>query len=181
MKAGRGTYGRPTELRWGGVDGELIVGQFCSIANGVTVLLGGEHRTDTVTTYPFSVWQQRWPGAAGIDGRARTKGDVVIGNDVWIGLSAMILSGVHIGDGAVVGAGSMVTKDVPPYAIVGGNPAQVIRMRFAPASVERLLVLRWWDWPEDLLNEYLPLLLQPNVREFLDRAEADPRCWEARR
>lgn len=183
MIAGRGTYGRPSELSWGGVEGRLIVGQFCSIANGVTVLLGGEHHTDWVTTFPFAAWPERWPGAAEAaaagDGRALTKGDVVIGNDVWIGYGATIMSGVKIGDGAVVGAGSLVAKDVAPYAVVGGNPAMLIRMRFAPGIVERLLVLKWWDWPVDLLNEYLPLLQSGRVREFLERAEADERCWAA--
>lgn len=183
MIAGRGTYGTPSELTWGGVEGRLIVGQFCSIANGVTVLLGGEHHTDQVTTFPFAAWPERWPGAAAAaaagDGRAMTKGDVVIGNDVWIGYGVTIMSGVHIGDGAVVGAGSVVTKHVEPYAVVGGNPAAVIRMRFAPGIVERLLVLKWWDWPEDLLNEYMPLLLSQGVRAFLERAEADPWCCPA--
>ena len=172
MFAGRGTYGEVRELRWGGHDSQLFVGQFCSIAANVTVLLGGEHHTDLVTTYPFSVWPACWPGAAGIDGLAMTKGDVRIGNDVWIGYGVTILSGICIGDGAVVGAGSVVTRSVAPYAIVGGNPARLIRMRYGPEVIERLLALRWWDWPDALLNEYLPLLLGQDVAAFLVRAEA---------
>jgi len=120
----------------GGEEEGLIIGKYCSIAANVTIMLGGNHRYDWITTYPFSVI---WPAYSYIKGHPKSKGFVVIGNDVWIGRNAMIMSGVHIGDGAVVGAGSIITKDVPPYAIVAGNPAKVVRYRFNEDQIERLL------------------------------------------
>lgn len=178
MLAGKGTYGAPHEITYNGIDGRLLVGRYCSIAVGVHVLLGGEHYTDRVTTYPFSMLMAaQLPAAQGIEGRPFTKGDAVVGNDVWIGYGVGILSGVTIGDGAVIGAFSVVTKDVPPYAVMGGNPARLLRLRVEPEAVSRLRRVCWWDWPDHLLNDYMALLLSPNVREFLDRAEADERCW----
>jgi len=105
----------------------LRIGSFCSIANNVTIFLDGEHRTDWVTTYPFNLILDDFKS---IKGHPKTKGSVIIGNDVWIGMNAMILSGVTIGDGAVIWANSVVSKDVAPYTIVAGNPARVIRQRF---------------------------------------------------
>ncbi|HEX5127349.1 MAG TPA: CatB-related O-acetyltransferase, partial [Rhodocyclaceae bacterium] len=121
---GRGTYGDDLLVRNWNEGTTLRIGNYCSIAAGVKIYLGGEHRTDWVTTYPFSAL---WPEAAHIEGHPRSKGDVTIGNDVWIGTEAMILSGVTIGDGAVIGARAVVSRDVPPYAIVAGNPASVVR------------------------------------------------------
>ena len=118
-KIGRGTYGYPEIFSWN-EGATLQIGAFCSIASGVKLFLGGEHRVDWVTTYPFNVL---WESGRHITGHPRTKGDVIIGNDVWIGTEAVILSGVRIGDGAVVAARAVVTKDMEPYAIYGGNPA----------------------------------------------------------
>lgn len=169
---GRGTYGMPRVVEWPeGYNGSLLIGNYCSIAGEVTVLLGGEHLPQRITTYPFSVWPDRWPGGAGIDGRAQTKGDVVIGSDVWIGLGATILSGVTIGHGAVVGARSVVAGAVPPYAVVIGNPARVLRYRFAAEMVARLLALAWWEWPEERINALLPQLLAEDPPAFLAAAE----------
>lgn len=171
-KIGEWTYGVP-EIMWG--DGaHLTIGKFCAIAPGVSIYLGGNHRPDWVTTYPFSALTQHWPEARAIAGHPSSRGDVVIGNDVWMGNNCAILSGVRIGDGAVIGAHSVVTKDVPPYAIVGGNPARVIRLRFLEAQIAALLRLAWWDWPEDRLRPLLPLLLSGDVAAFIDRAETQP-------
>jgi acetyltransferase-like isoleucine patch superfamily enzyme len=165
---GRGTYGDLRVRSWG--EGTtLTMGAFCSVASGVQILLGGEHRPDWVTTYPFNVL---WEKARHLSGHPSSKGDVVIGNDVWIGAEAMILSGVTIGDGAVIGARAVVTKDVPPYAVVGGNPARVIRMRFDEATIARLQNLKWWTWDDTPIEKFLPLLLSDNVEAFLREAES---------
>lgn len=118
-EVGRGTYGNPTVLHWGEPT-TLKVGCFCSIAADVKIFLGGNHRTDWITTYPFPAF---WKSAAHIKGHPSSRGDVIIGHDVWIGEGAVILSGVRIGNGAVVAASAVVTRDVPPYGIVAGNPA----------------------------------------------------------
>lgn len=165
--AGAFTYGMPTIRSWG-EPAVLRVGKFCSIAQNVTVFLGGEHRPDWVTTYPFNALI---PQMSYIPGHPRTKGDVVIGNDVWLGDGATILSGVRIGDGAVIGAKALVAKDVPPYAIVGGNPGRVLRYRFEPDVVARLLALRWWDWELSRLEAAIPLLLNDDLESFLRIAE----------
>jgi virginiamycin A acetyltransferase len=159
------TYGRPIILDWG--DGSrLKIGKFCSIARDVKILVGGEHRPEWVTTYPF---QELWTGAEPSLGSitSRSKGDVIIQNDVWIGTGAIILSGVTICNGAVVGAGSVVTKDVPAYAIVAGNPAQLIRMRFEASTIERLQRIAWWEWSLEKISEAWPLLMSPDVRSFV--------------
>lgn len=145
---GQWTYGVPTVFDWGD-DTSLTIGKFCSIAGDVKIFLGGNHRVDWVTTYPLAeIFRD-----CGLE-RAmfrRSRGDVRIGNDVWIGYGAIILSGVKIGNGAVIGAACLVTKDVPPYAMVGGNPAKVIGMRFSDTQIKRLEALAWWDWPlEDI-------------------------------
>ncbi len=135
----------------------LIIGRFCSIAAGARfVMNGGNHFTDRLTTYPFQVfgggWQAKEPPAW------PNRGDTTIGNDVWIGHDAMFMPGVTVGDGAIVATRSVVTKDVPPYAIVGGNPAAVIRHRFPPADVARLLALRWWDWDAETITRHVDLI-----------------------
>lgn len=166
---GRATYGVPKLPGWALAD--LRIGAFCSIAADVTIFLGGEHRSDWATTFPFPDF---WPAARSIDEFRRAKGDVVIGNDVWIGRSATILSGVTIGDGSIVGACSLVTTDVPPYTIVGGNPATVIRARFDQATVDRLLAVGWWNWEDARIERYLPLMLSDRIEDFLAAAESDP-------
>jgi acetyltransferase-like isoleucine patch superfamily enzyme len=164
---GRWSYGDLTVHTWG-EGATLTVGSFCSIAPGVQVLLGGEHRADWVSTFPFTVL---WPEAQTIEGHPRTKGDVVIGNDVWIGMEAMVLSGVVIGDGAVIGARSVVVEDVSPYSVVAGDPARFVEQRFSDVIVRRLLAIRWWAWPDERIAEVLPLLLCQDVERFLDAAE----------
>lgn len=164
IERGKGSYGEPRVLSWG-EGAKVRIGKFCSIASEVTILLGGNHRVDWVTTYPFNVM---WSGVAGhIQGHPSTKGDVVIGNDVWIGAGALILSGVTIGDGAVVGARAVVAKNVPPYAVVVGNPAKIVKYRFDESTVEKLLAIAWWDWPDDKIAAAIPFLLSENINDFI--------------
>lgn len=162
---GRGSYGGLKVSHWG-ESARLCVGSFTSFADGVKVYLGGEHRTDWVTTYPFTVL---WESASFFTGHPKTKGDVNIGSDVWVGTEALIFSGVTIGDGAVVGARSVVTKDVPPYAIVAGNPASLVRYRFSQERINGLLAIRWWEWDDDRIETEMPQLLNDDIDEFIKR------------
>ncbi len=135
----------------------LIIGKFCSIACRAKFLFNSaNHTLSSFSTYPFPIFFDEW-GLEKSDVAAAwdRKGDIVIGNDVWIGYEAVILAGVTIGDGAVIGARAVVTKDVPPYAIVGGVPARVIRSRFPEETVKALLRLKWWDWPAERIQEKL--------------------------
>lgn len=164
---GRGTYGGLAVRDWN--EGTTLrIGAFCSLAKGVQVFLGGNHNTHLVTTYPFSAL---WPAARALGGHPVSRGDVNIGNDVWIGAEAMILSGVSIGDGAVIGARAVVSRDVPAYAIVAGNPAQPVGRRFDEAVAARLLAVRWWDWDDARIERALPWLLSERIEDFLDAAE----------
>jgi acetyltransferase-like isoleucine patch superfamily enzyme len=158
------TYGDPLIVSFGEM-AKLKIGRFCSIADGAVILLGGEHRIDWITTYPFNVF---FPWGKSYKGHPKTKGDVVIGNDVWIGREALILSGVKIGNGAVVGARSVVTKDIKPYSIVAGNPAKHIKYRFEESIIPELIDIAWWDWPISKIEKSLPLLLSGKVLEFID-------------
>ena len=166
------TYGKPLVVDRTN-NTQLVIGKFCSIAASCTFLLGAEHRSDWVTTYPFSALsrpeQGGWTGGRSIQGHPASKGDIRIGNDVWIGTHAIILSGVTIGDGAVIAAGSVVTKDVPPYAIVGGNPAKLIRFRFDEPLRQALLRIAWWNWPVAQIETAMPLLLSPDISAFCRR------------
>ncbi len=168
---GEWSYGKP-KVRFAESGAKLSIGRFCSIADGVEILLGGNHRTEFATTYPFGAMSGVWPEAAGLTDHHATKGDVNIGHDVWLGSQCMILSGVSIGHGAVVAARAVVTKDVPPYAIVGGNPAKVIRERFDARTVERLLASRWWDLPRERIAALIPLLQGADVEALLRAVES---------
>lgn len=125
---------------------QLIIGKFCMIASGVTFIMNGaNHLSDSLSAYPFAIFGNGWEHA--MEGKSYPiKGDVVIGNDVWIGYKATIMAGVSIGDGAIIAANATVVKDVEPYAVVGGNPATEIKKRFPEATIEKLLELKWWDW-----------------------------------
>lgn len=168
-KIGKGSYGNPRIHSWGETS-ELVIGAYCSIADGVQIFLGGEHRTDWVSTYPFSVF---WPSARTISGHPASKGCVIIGNDVWIGTEAVILSGVTIGDGAVIGARSVVTRDVPPYAVVAGNPARLVKRRFDEETVSKLLEIKWWEWDNARIEQALPLLLCTDITSFINAVECE--------
>ncbi|WP_253735898.1 CatB-related O-acetyltransferase [Paenibacillus sp. FJAT-26967] len=161
------TYGTPEVRSWG-EDTVLTIGKFCSIADKVSIFLGGEHRSDWITTYPFNALLNEY---SGIQGHPKSKGNVTIGNDVWIASGVTILSGVEIGDGAVIGAHSLVSKDVPPYAIAAGNPAQIIKYRFQQPFIDRLLEIKWWDWKLSEIEKAIPLLLNHDIEEFLSYAK----------
>lgn len=150
---------------------KLIIGKFCQIGTGVRFLMnGGNHDISGISSYPFNAFgyenkplvpmsrgQHAYKKAneMNLDIVDRNSFDTVVGNDVWIGYNALILPGVHIGDGAIIGAGSVVTKDVPAYTIVGGNPAKIIRKRFSDQKIEALLKLKWWDWELEKLQDVL--------------------------
>lgn len=168
FEIGEFTYGRPYVVHWDDST-RLHIGKFCSIADGVTILLGGNHRTDWVTTYPFNVLSGSFPDASAIQGHPATKGDVRIGNDVWIGYGATILSGVHIGDGAVIGANAVVAKDVEPYAVVTGNPGRMVKKRFDDQTIKALLEIGWWNWDKEKINREIKLLCSDHIQEFIQR------------
>ena len=136
-------------------DDKLMIGKFCSIACGAKFLFNSANHTMTsLSTYPFPIFFEEW----GLDRKDVAsswdhKGDIVIGNDVWIGYEAVVMAGVTIGDGAIIGTRAVVTKDVPPYMIVGGIPARPIKKRFSEETIEKLLDLQWWDWPREKLAE----------------------------
>jgi acetyltransferase-like isoleucine patch superfamily enzyme len=176
---GAHTYGKPEVVQFYGSEARLVIGKFCSIAGSVTIFLGGDHRTDWVTTYPFPVLSAFWPSVPSIPDTAVTKGDVVIGNDVWIGFGAMILAGVTIGDGAVIGARAVVASNVAPYTVAVGNPARPAGQRFDDETVARLLRIRWWDWSDEVIAERIPLLCSGDLPSFLDRYDPEGRSARA--
>ena len=146
---------------------QLIIGKFCAIAAGTKFIMGpANHRISSVTTYPFhvfgGVWSERTPDHLS---ELPRKGDIVVGNDVWLGRESVVMPGVHIGDGAIVAAYSVVTRDIPPYCIAGGNPARLIRQRFSDELTALLLQLRWWDFDPETLAEVLPLLCEPDLEK----------------
>lgn len=167
-EVGSYTYGHDEIKIVHGNEGKTLrIGKFCSIAEGVTVFLGANHRVDWFTTFPFGhIRPEEFPKVKKEHGHPATKGDVIIGNDVWLGTNAFIMSGVNIGDGAVVGACSVVTKDVPPYTIVAGNPAKQIRKRFSDEVINKLLELKWWDKSENEINEISDILCSNDIEKL---------------
>jgi virginiamycin A acetyltransferase len=154
IEIGDFTYGCPLIMTWG-ENTKLRIGKFCSIGANVQIYMGGNHHTDRLTTYPFDVL---------LDGETTpSKGDVIIGNDVWIGQNAVILPGLHIGDGAIIGANAVVGSNVEPYTIVVGNPAQFIRNRFDEELTALLLQWKWWDKPVEEINSLIPILTNPDL------------------
>lgn len=147
---------------------KLIIGKFCSIACGAKFLFNSaNHNLSSLSTYPFHIFFEEWDlDAKDVTDAWDNKGDIVIGNNVWIGYEAVILAGVTIGDGAVIGTRAVVTKDVPPYTIVGGVPAKPIRKRFPEGTIELLLKLKWWDWTEERIRQHLSEIQSGNVEHF---------------
>lgn len=148
----------------------LIIGKFCSIACGVKFLFNcANHTLKSLSTYTFSLFYEDWElEKSNVASAWDNKGDIVIGNDVWIGFEAVILAGVKIGDGAIIGTRAVVTKDVPPYSIVGGIPAKVIRKRYSPDIIEQLLSLQWWDWTKDRIKRNLPFIMAGNIENMTE-------------
>ena len=148
---------------------ELIIGKFCSIACGTKFLFNcANHTLKSLSTYTFPLFYEEWElEKSNITTAWDNKGDIVIGNDVWIGYEAVIMAGVHIGDGAIIAARAVVTKDVPPYTIVGGTPAKEIRKRFDAEVIEQLLILKWWDWSTDKIHQCLPYIAESKLDELL--------------
>jgi virginiamycin A acetyltransferase len=146
------------------VGDKLVIGKFCAIARGVRfVMNGANHKLSGISTYPFQIFGNGWEKVKPAAGDLPYKGDTVIGNDVWIGYAAVIMPGVKIGNGAIVSACSVVTADVPAYAIVGGNPAKMIRTRFTPDIVSRLEEIAWWHWPIESITHHLPQIVSGDV------------------
>jgi virginiamycin A acetyltransferase len=149
------------------VGDKLHIGKFCMIASGVEFIMNGaNHLADAVSSYPFAIFGDDWAHA--MEGKTYpTKGDIVIGNDVWIGYQATILSGVTVGHGAIIGSKSVVASDVPPYSIVAGNPARIIRKRFDDETIEKLLDLAWWDWDLEKITTHVAHLTGNDVSKLL--------------
>lgn len=132
---------------------KLIIGKFCMIASDVIFIMNGaNHLSEAISTYPFAIFGEDWSEAMA-GKKYPTKGNTIIGNDVWIGYGATIMPGIHIGDGAIIATKSVVTKNVAPYSIVGGNPAKEIRKRFSEEEIKELLDIRWWDWSIEKITE----------------------------
>lgn len=142
---------------------KLIIGKFCMIASDVVFIMNGaNHLTDAISTYPFAIFGNGWENA--MEGKTYpSKGDTIIGNDVWIGHRATIMPGVKIGDGAIVASNATVTKDVEPYTIVGGNPAKEIRKRFDLDVVNKLIGLKWWDWEIEKITANVKVLTSNDI------------------
>lgn len=164
---GANCYGVPV-VKHQHPNASLKIGSYCSFAKNVQIFLGGNHRADWVSTYRFPVF---FTEAKHIKDSAITNGSVVIGNDVWLCENSTILSGINIGHGAVVANGAMVTKDVAPYSIVGGNPAKHIRWRFDEETRLALLNTAWWDWPEPEILKVVDLLCSDDISRFLNYAK----------
>lgn len=147
---------------------KLVIGKFCSIACGAKfIFTSANHTLKSLSTYPFPIFFEEWGlDSANITEAWDKKGDIVIGNDVWIGYEAVILSGVTVGDGAIIGARAVVTKDVPPYAIVGGIPARYIRRRFDEKTVTKLMELKWWEWSDEKIKENLSAIQFGRINEL---------------
>ena len=152
------------------VGDKLIIGKFCMIASDVTFIMNGaNHLSKSLSSYPFAIFQNGWEKA--MDGKSYpSKGDTIIGNDVWIGYRATIMPGITIGDGAIIASNATVTRDVAPYTIVGGNPAQVIKKRFSDERIEQLLEAKWWDWEIEKITQHVGDLTGNNF-DFLDKVE----------
>jgi len=165
LKIGNHSYANGLIIYCWNEDFEINIGKYCSIADSVTIIGGGEHHINWVSSYPFA---DRWKLVAEDEQpKALDKGTISIGNDVWIGHGATILSGVKVGDGAVIGAMAVVTKNVLAYSVVGGNPAQTIKHRFSESVAKKLLKIKWWDWPEQKIKDNQTLFETPEI--FVDK------------
>jgi len=163
------TYGRDNLTLWttGGCPDIFITGKFCSLGWCLRAVFG-DHDANWVSTYPFGFEHKDiFPHTP--SGMPLNRGNIVLGNDVFVGNFATFMSGVVVGDGAIIAAGAHVVKNVDPYTIVGGNPAKVIKKRFAEEQIAALLKIRWWDWPVEKIRDAIPLLSSPNIQNFIDK------------
>lgn len=142
----------------------LVIGKFCAIATNVKFIMNGaNHKLDGISTYPFPIFGQGWEAAMDKLMELPSRGDTIIGNDVWIGYEALIMPGVKIGDGAVIAARSVVVSDIPPYVVAGGNPARQIKQRFSDSEVAQLLSIQWWDWDIDKITRNIDIIMGSDV------------------
>ncbi|MBA0052603.1 CatB-related O-acetyltransferase [Streptomyces sp. AJS327] len=149
----------------------LVIGRFCALGEGVRFLMNGaNHRMDGPSTFPFPIMGGSWADHADLLTGLPSRGDTVVGHDVWLGYRATVMPGVRVGNGAVVASGAVVVDDVPDYGVVGGNPARLLRHRHSPADIERLLELAWWDWPLDHLTRHIRTVMSGGVRDLEDAA-----------
>lgn len=177
---GRFTYGfQNVHIKGYGSGKSITIGSFCSLATGITMIMGGNHRTDWASTFPFGYIFENELTRERVPDGCVSKGDVTIGSDVWIGHGVTIMSGISIGHGAVLAAGALVTKDVPPYCIVGGSPATLLKRRMPMSVSAAMLELRWWDLPlEDIRSISRDLCSPPTlewVRGMIERFKDTPR------
>ena len=153
------------------VGDKLIIGKFCAIAQGVKIIMNGaNHKLSGFSTYPFSIFAQGWESVIPQPGDLPYKGDTIVGNDVWLGYESVIMPGVKIGHGAIIAAKSFVVGNVPPYAVMGGNPAQILRMRFSKETIQALLKIAWWDWDVEKITRNLQHIVSADL-EALQAAE----------
>ena len=152
-------FERNVKYHYDFIGDKLIIGKFCMIASGVTFIMNGaNHKMGGITTYPFNIFGKDWKRVEPKMEDLPYKGDTIIGNDVWIGANVTIMPGVKVGDGAIIATNAIVTKDVEPYTIVGGNPAVPLKKRFSDKEIERLLALQWWNWEIEKITENLEYL-----------------------
>ena len=151
------------------VGDKLIIGKFCAIARNVQFIMNGaNHSLKGFSTYPFYIFKNGWESAKPEPSNQSDIEDTIVGNDVWIGYNATIMPGVRIGHGAIIGSKAVVTKDVSPYSIVGGNPAKLIRKRFDEGTIKSLLSVAWWDWPIEKITKTLPEIINDNLPGLLE-------------
>ncbi|MCM3768987.1 Vat family streptogramin A O-acetyltransferase [Priestia aryabhattai] len=145
----------------------LVIGKFCAIALGVTFIMNGaNHRMDGFSTYPFNIFGEGWEKHTPTLNQLPFKGDTIIGNDVWVGMDTVIMPGINIGDGAIVAAKSVITKDVEPYTIVGGNPAQKIKERFPEQIINKLLEIQWWDLNIEIISDHIDVIVNGDIEKL---------------
>lgn len=150
------------------VGDKLIIGKFCMIASGVKFIMNGaNHLTESISSFPFAIFGKDWKDA--MNGKSYpTKGDTIIGNDVWIGHNVTIMPGIKIGDGAIIATNATVTKNIEPYSIVGGNPATLIKKRFSEQQIKRLLDTQWWNWDIEKITKNVHHLTDKNIEKLID-------------
>ena len=147
----------------------LIIGKFCALARGVKFIMNGaNHKLDGFSTYPFGIFGNGWEKIAPQPKELPSKGNTVIGNDVWIGYETVIMPGVQVGDGAIIAAKSVVVNDIPPYTIFGGNPAKCIRQRFSDKTIQSLLEIAWWNWESEKITRNLEKIVSADIEALID-------------